>query len=218
MSPVGVIANTVHLSYVQTVTEYSAKELRPDEGPWWVIHELGHFFGLCHTFSCNGEENCSFDRGEDGIADTLTQEKDDTRDDMATANFGDIYANLSTEQQDVVDDTWFNVMSYNGPKTKKNRDTLRMTEDQLDRWTDAANSARRAFVSGETHFVDAGGRAGGAGDSTNPYATVQEAVAAADAGGGDIILLRAGVYDETFTLIKPCLLNAPRENNAIIGN
>ena len=28
MSPVGVIANTVHLSYVQTVTEYSAKELR----------------------------------------------------------------------------------------------------------------------------------------------------------------------------------------------
>lgn len=187
-----------------------------NDGPWWLVHEPGHFFGLPHTFA--GEDKSTCTPGDDNISDTLPDSNCWTsRDQMANYHYGKPYAELnSAARRTLVNDTYYNVMSYH-EAANKDTDEDRLTELQLDRWADTANSARASVVSGRTHFVSPSGSPSGTGTSTDPYLSISNAVAAANAAGGDIILLRPGVYDQTLTIDRPSTLRVARGGPALIG-
>jgi len=94
----------------------------------------------------------------------------------------------------------------------------RMTEGQLDRWTDATRRYNRGEVNGLTYFVDHRNNSSGRdGYSASPYPTVASGVAAANAAGGDIVLIRAGTYNERMTFTKPVTLRTSRGSVVTIG-
>jgi hypothetical protein len=115
--------------------------------PTTVIHEIGHFFNLCHTQGCScnncatGPGQCD-SPGDDEIADTLRDVACWDLNAIAQNNFGSPYASLSAFQQSQVDDVFFNIMSYHGTRD-------RFTEGQMDRWTEAANGAHGSSVRGK---------------------------------------------------------------------
>jgi hypothetical protein len=187
-------------------------------GPWWMNHELGHFFGLYHTFggcSCGG---CSYpSSGDDGISETLPEASCDTQDQIALRAFAKTYSNCTASEKNQVDNTFFNVMSYHNAATKDQVED-RMTELQLDRVSDMANSTRRPFVSGETVYVSLAGLDIFSGRSSGgPKRTVANAVASASASGSDIVLLRPGSYGENITINRAVTLRATRVGSATIG-
>ena len=67
-------------------------------------------------------------------------------------NFSKFYTSCTLAEQALVDDPFFNVMSYHLPDTKDQVED-RMTELQLDLHADTANSPRASFVIGSTVFV-----------------------------------------------------------------
>jgi hypothetical protein len=97
-----------------------------------------------------------------------------------------------------------------------------LSEDQLDRWANRANTLRRAVVSGTTIFVGPGGH-DGPNNGTNGLsvvsrlATVSQAVSNSAPLGGDIVLLRPGSYNERLTISSPVTLRATRGGAATIG-
>ena len=130
--------------------------------------------------------------------------------DIAQGNYGQNYSALTSARKALVDAVLNNIMSYHG-------DRFHMTSDQLDRWTDAANSSRDNVVTGYTKFVDrTANPAFPFGTSGLPYRTVASGVSAARAAGGDIVLVRPGNYAETMTISKPLCLRATR-GTAVIG-
>lgn len=184
------------------------------------LHEIGHYFGLCHTQGCPCASctpgmigTCNTFPGDDGIADTLPDLQCWTQDNIANFTFNTNYASLTPAQQQQVDDVFFNIMSYHGGRT-------RMTELQLDIWANAAASIRRSVTDGRTYFVQVGSGLFGNGFSNNPFPTVRRGVEAA-ANSGDIVLLRPGAYNEWPLTIgtgnKAVTLRAPRQGPAVIG-
>jgi hypothetical protein len=192
-----------------------------------LFHECGHYFNLIHTFAGDNCDDCSVctdlvGGGDDGCADTLIDHKCwNMSNQVAQANYGLNYDDLDTGRQGLVDNTFFNIMSYHGTRD-------RLTSDQMDRWTDTAYDLRRHVVSGRTWFVDVNadcmnpvGRSScGPGSllpnqilGLGPFPTVAEGITAA--GGGDIVLIRGGIYDESLTttgLTGPVELRASRGN------
>ena len=179
-------------------------------------HELGHHNDLFHPFA-----------GDDQVADTMP----DPSPNQCTQPFGcqlggseeccctTKIANLDaaalaggwTQQQK--DDLLYNLMGYFGatdcdPILGHDFDNVRLTAGQLDRWTDATRLYHSGEVTGLTWFVDSTAGVSGVGYSFQPFLTVAGGVAAADTGGGDIVLLRAGSYNESMTLTKPLVLRA----------
>jgi hypothetical protein len=194
----------------------SAVQIYADNGPWWMVHELGHFFGLIHTFT--GEDTKTCTPGSSGLADTLPDSTCwTTENPMAEYSFGLPYASLSASQQTLVDNTFFNAMSYHDALTKNTVESVR-TELQLDLVADMANTYRSAFVSGRTVFVSTSGSDSAASNSsTSPYATVGKALTRASPAGGDIILLRAGSYTGALSINQPVTLRATRQGQATLG-
>jgi hypothetical protein len=181
-----------------------------------MVHELGHFFGLFHTH--NGEVTKTCTPGFSGLNDTLP---DSTcwinEDQMAQYKFGLPYASLTSSQQILVDNTWFNAMSYH-EALSKNTVESRRTELQLDVVADIANTDRSAFVSGRTVFVSTSGSdSSTSNSSTSPYATVSMALTLVNPAGGDIILLRPGNYSGALTINQPVTLRATRQGQAFLG-
>jgi len=185
-----------------------------------LIHESGHFFGLSHTFDTeayqlgNGSpctNGCACPRlvgGDDGIADTPLDHQCWNQNNVATNTYGRLYAQLNAAEQYFVDNTWSNIMSYHSPGN-------RFTSDQLDRMTDASNGARQNVASGRTWFVDLNSSCLNPSGSSfcvlafgGPFATVTAGVNAAN--NGDIVLIRAGSYDEVRSYNKPVTLRATR--------
>ena len=185
-----------------------------------VLHEIGHFFNLAHTFDtcacCDRDADpmCAHTFGDDGgIFDTLPDfscpSGDATQAQIVTNGFNTsllsaaTYAMLTAAERDRVDRTVDNVMSYRLNET-------RLTEDQMDRWTAAANIQRLAYVTGETQFVSTTGHNANDGLTVNtPIRTLQSAhtyVSSVD----DIILLKAGTYGENISVFNPCTLRATR--------
>lgn len=190
------------------------------------LHEIGHYFSLFHTQGrrcgcCDltriGE--CNTEPGDDEIVDTLPDLACWNRDDIANWTYRTSYAALNSFQQELVNDVFLNVMSYHESACGQNVVTTRMTEGQLDRWTDAAKFFRSDVVDGQTWFVDPslGGGFGGGGYSVVPFRSIALAVFVADSVGGDIILLRPGALNETITITKPITLRATRAGTAVIG-
>jgi hypothetical protein len=174
-----------------------------------TIHELGHFFNLCHTQGCGINDGDGLD---DGVADTILDGSTwDSQDKVAQNNFGLLYGQLSTGQKNQVDDVWFNIMSYHNIGT-------RLTEGQLDRWVDAGNGGRFNCVSGKTWFVDSHAGAG-SGSSTAPFSSLVTGVNSADGARGDIVYLRPGAYNNrNYVINKNVTLRASRYGGVVIGS
>jgi hypothetical protein len=196
----------------------------PDSFGDVLIHESGHFFGLQHTHNTQSYQNnggtactnsnpctCAFALGgDDGISDTPLDNTCWSRDTISRSNFnGRAYATLNAGEQFFVNNTWSNVMSYHSPGN-------RFTDDQLDVITDNSSGGRFNVATGRTRFVDrTTGDFGQIGTSAFPFRTVADGIAAAI--DGDIVLIRAGNYDEPRTYTKPVTLRATRGTVTIGG-
>jgi hypothetical protein len=181
------------------------------------LHELGHYFGLYHTQGAfcagcgTGPGMCNVP-GDDAISDTLPDLPCWSQDNIAVNAFGQSYGNLTSDRQQQVDNVFFNVMSYHASPTP------RLTERQLDRWTDFASNQRRAVCSGRTWFASEEGCLFPNGDSTcglfvGAYRWSYQAEDRCNAAGGDIITLKPGTFDASF-LDKPLTLRATRAGPA----
>lgn len=182
-----------------------------NEGAWWLVHETGHFFGLYHTH----DDTC----GNVGTLDDNLNwmSRDDVFNRAEQTNCMGFNSLSSAAQQKLVDDTYYNVMSYHEAAIK---DTVedRMTELQLDKHADFASTTRNDFVTGKTHFIStAGSDTSGSGRSTNPYRTLSKGLSIANAAGGDTLLLRAGVYTGVTTINQKVTLRAGRGSVITLG-
>ncbi|MGE0480368.1 MAG: hypothetical protein AB7Q17_07845 [Phycisphaerae bacterium] len=190
---------------------------------WLYLHEIGHYFDLCHTQGCScgccdagqtGE--CHTAPGNDNIADTLPDLACWERDDIAQNAFGANYANLAPFQREQVDDVFLNIMSYHRSGCGQGASVARLTELQLDHWADTASFARLSVRDGRTFFVQAGAGGSQNGRSTNPFDLIAEGRNAAN-GGGDIVMIRGGNYPENLRISTPVTLRTPRGSLARIG-
>lgn len=179
------------------------------------LHELGHHNNLAHTFD-----------SDDGVDDT----REDPNPHQCTAPFNCviggsaecccdakiIFLNIASGQggwtQPEYDDIRWNLMSYYGAwdcSPAFSFANVRLTEGQLDRWTDATREYHFGEVSGFTYFVDYRHTSWPfTGYSKYPFSTVEDGIGAANPFGGDIVLIRAGSYNETMTINKPVTLRA----------
>jgi hypothetical protein len=179
------------------------------------MHEIGHYFSLFHTQgrNCGGcgpnPGQCNIP-GDDEVWDTLPDVACWNQDAIASNFFHQTYGGLLPPLQNLVDDVFLNLMSFRASTAP------RLTELQLNRWTDRANNERRSVTSGRTWFVNTNNCDFPAGNSVcnpffaGPFPDVPEAVNASNAGGGDIILLTPGTYTGNMTISKPVTLRASR--------
>jgi hypothetical protein len=190
-----------------------------------LLHEIGHYMGLGHTFPDDGFTDTAPDpnsvpappRNETAIRNSIAQH-----------NWASNYSALSAGNQVLVDNTANNAMSYyqlfyDDPAQSKILTAAErygptrfiFTEQQLDYWTGYANGANLNAASGVTKFVNAAAGAGGNGTSATPFNTLAAGVTAASAGGADIVLLRPGTYSAT-TLTKPLTIRVSRPGASVI--
>ena len=152
----------------------------PASFPSTILHELGHSLNLLHTHQGGGGDGC---------ADTIADSPSWTRDQIALNNFGQVYANLTSAQQDQVDLVWTNVMSYHFTDPQ-----IRLSPCQMNRVTTQADSDRNWLLTRIPIYVDSGYTGGSeSGRFTSPYKTLQGAV---NAGGlsGKVLVLQEGYY------------------------
>ena len=175
-----------------------------------LLHECGHYFGLCHTHGCpcsgcdaGGTGLCNDIPVTDLIADTLPDLPCWDLDQIAQWSFANDYIDITPQERQQVDDVFWNVMSYHNGDTAD-----RLSEDQLDVMTDFSNTVRHPVVVGYEVFVDStfGGISTGA--STSPWHTIQEGWNVT--GPQDNLVVRGGEYDELLVLTERRLLIASR--------
>jgi hypothetical protein len=139
---------------------------------------------------------------------------------VAQNSFGAPFASLDSFQQNRVDDVFFNIMSYLAAgcgHANQTTSVSRMTEQQLDRWTNTAYFSRSVVCSGQTYFVQTGANPQAAsGRFDHPFPAVGGGIGASNSPG-DIVLIRAGIYPENLRLSTPITLRSPRGHTARIG-
>lgn len=180
-----------------------------------MIHEIGHFFDLCHTQGCpcngcnEGPAMCQSGAVHDDIVDTLLDRACWSRDDIAQQNFGNNYENLAPGQRVQVDGTWQNVMSYHIQHPQ------RFTLGQVDKLVLTSNLTRNAVASGFTRFVASQGD--DARDGLRPETALRTiAGGVARAGPADQLWVTVGYYPENITIAERIVIRA-RGGAVLIG-
>ena len=179
------------------------------------MHEIGHYFSLFHTQGrtcggCGSNPGQCNSPGDDENPDTLPDVACWNQDAIASNFFHQTYGGLLPPLQNLVDNVFMNLMSFHASAAP------RLTEQQLNRWTDRANNERRSVTSGRTWFVNTNNCQYPAGNSVcnpffaGPFPDVLDAVNASNPGGGDILLLIPGTYYGNMTIFNPVTLRAPR--------
>ena len=107
--------------------------------PTTLLHEIGHYFGLCHTHGCPcgpcesaAEGPCHTEPVDDLVADTLPDVACWTRQDMSFHSFGTDYESLDSEQIAQIEDTFLNVMSYHPADPERTRLTAEQVLAMMD--------------------------------------------------------------------------------------
>lgn len=198
-----------------------------------LLHEVGHYFGLWHTFDLNNDDELTDTALDPVVADARNETA--VRNGIAQLNFAVNYSALTNSQKRLVDNTANNVMAYyqlfyDDPAqgkilTEEERfgpTRFLFTEQQLDKWADFANNFNNTThgntVSGRTRFVSLSGSDSNTGLVHDaPKRSVLSAVNSSNSGGGDIVLLRPGNYNEQLILNKPVTLRATRSGAVSIG-
>lgn len=158
--------------------------------PSCLLHELGHSINLLHTHQGGGADGCS-DTLLDNSGWTSTNQ-------MAQANYGLNYSQLSGSQQNLVDQTWSNFMSYHTSPPQ-----LRYSPCQKDRasnqmWTDRATLLSKQPVYVGFCIILC------VGSFTFPYPTIQDALNAGVTG-------KVIVLDDIDTNISQTSINLSTE-------
>jgi hypothetical protein len=184
-----------------------------------ILHESGHFFDLFHTHqgqdfrnsngtTCTASNACDCAQliggNNDNVADTVS--------DHQCWDRAALVANNPSASAFQIDNVWLNVMSYHLPQD-------RFTDDQMDRLTDTASIARNFVATGRTWFVDRNcGSISRNGSSrcdvfSGPFGLVRDGLNSA--ASGDIVLIRAGNYNERTVFNRPATLRASRGSVSI---
>lgn len=142
--------------------------------PSCLLHELGHSLNLNHTHQGGGADGCTDTLLDDNTWTTTNQ--------MAQANYGANYANLTAAQQNLVDQTWSNFMSYH-----TNPAQLRYSPCQKDRASTQGYSDRTWLLAKEPVYI------GSCvvlcnGSFLLPWQTLQQALSAGGLTGKVIVL------------------------------
>ncbi len=188
-------------------------------------HEIGHHFDLIHpwaddrvadTQSEPTPSQCTGPIPPQGTFPCALGGSDECCCSSKVANLLAAAQSNGWSQQEH-DDLRYNVMGYMGAvdcallgEDVITIDTMRLTDGQLDRWTDASRRHHADDTTGLTHFVDEQATSPFNGYSGDPYLTVSDGLGAADSLGGDIVLIRAGTYVENLILDHPVTLRASR--------
>ncbi len=195
-------------------------------------HEIGHHWDLYHTFDDDGVGDTEPDPSPFQCIDRMQCPEGGTEECCCATKI----ANLDQASQDSgwtqeqYDYLRWNIMSYYGspdcdPADRITFDNMIMTPGQLDRWSDGMRQFHAGESSGHTYFVDlrnVSGQSDGYSRAwpnpiqLGPYPTVAAGVDRADAGGGDIVLIRGGSYNEALPISKPVVLRGSG-GSVIIG-
>jgi hypothetical protein len=216
LNSINIYVNNSSSGQCSFVGDGGAITLGNDVGTGTVLHEVGHFFNLKHTHAGDYADNPStppFTASDlqdgDGLSETASDNPNiSNHDQLSQALFNRVYSAASAAEQSVVDTAYENVMSYHNENS--------LLPDQMDIWTFWANSFRNGFCSGRSWVVD---RNNGCifhdGNSlcfpvllSGPFTVVGDGVNSAQSG--DIVLIRAGHYNEPMTINKPVTLRASR--------
>ena len=153
-----------------------------------VLHEIGHYFNLCHTQGCS---NGCDDRSSCSNCDSPSDDKiSDTVKDLPCWTISDILNNNQGASQEDAFNVFENVMSYHQRQ-------IRLTEQQLDRWADAldATDARIRARTGASHFVNVGINKWGNATFFDGGVFLKFILESQiNINGGDIVYLRSGQY------------------------
>jgi hypothetical protein len=203
-------------------TDHHAILLRQDASDATFFHELGHYFSLWHTHQGSdyipgeGCEGIHAPGNGDYCEDTLPDVPCYERDDIAAHSYGEGYDGLTPAQQELVDNTWYNLMSYHHAG-------VQVTPDQWDRVAEATAGERLNVSAARDWFVDldnncdgpTGGRVCGYTGTSwigllqaggGPFPTVAQALD--EAQSGDRLRIRPGTYAETLTIDQAVTLTA----------
>jgi len=153
--------------------------------PSCLVHEMGHSLSLRHTHESGGDD-C-----DDTLADSSSWS---SKDDMANFNYGSDYASLTDIQQDNVDMTWHNIMSYHTGSPQ-----LRYTDCQKDKASYIASIdtwflTKLPVYVGHVCVPDTDGNCTGSWDGK--FLSLQDAL---DAGGLDGKVIVLDDIDTTMT-------------------
>lgn len=174
-----------------------------------LLHEIGHFFDLAHTFigsTCCDRSmtpNCSHTFSANGIlADLIPDLICDFPNEIATNRFGRAVGLLNAGELALFNVTYRNLMTYHPV-------TVQLSDQQKDIVAITGNTVRANAVQGHTWFVSNFGFIFGGGSRTSPsLSTVGQAVT--QAAAGDAVVVYAGNYNQPQTITKALTIHATR--------
>ncbi|MBI5193117.1 MAG: hypothetical protein HZA08_06710 [Nitrospirae bacterium] len=153
--------------------------------PSCILHEMGHSFNLMHTHEpcCTNQDECT---------DTLTDNTGWTKDQIAQNNFGTTYANLNATQQDQVNMTFNNIMSYHTSEPQR-----RISPCQMDRMSSQGDTDRARLYTRMPIYVNRNAPFAWwiqTGSFVFPYENLQNALNAGGLSNG-VIVLQQGSFN-----------------------
>lgn len=169
-----------------------------------VAHEVGHSLNLYHTHETAGAD------GGDECSDTLKDNEDWTRDQIATNAYDKVYALLDATQKYNVDMVWSNLMSYHNGDHR-----WMMSSCQMDRASTQASSDQTWLLSKRPIYVDAANVGVQNGTFPQPYQNIQNAINAG-ALNNRVLVLDQGTHANPSSAITTTTDVVPRKGTATI--